>query len=260
MQKKYKKHASVVLGSSVAGMLFLCLLGGCGAREYEFSAEHGIQSAAGENGQTTGVAEGTSGSADAAQNGAGASGNASATQDVTGASGSAGAAENGSKQNGSAAEDEKSPNSCYVHICGAIQQPGVYCVAEGSRLYEVILAAGGLNADAMDEAVNQAQEVTDGMQIYIPTRAEAPDGDWSGLHGQVSGSAGGMTTEQDARININTAGAEVLRTLPGIGESKAQAIIAYREKYGAFQSVDELMNVAGIKAGVYEKIKELIKV
>ncbi len=140
---------------------------------------------------------------------------------------------------------------CYVHICGAIRNPGVYCVAEDSRLYEVILLAGGMTSDAADEAVNQAGKVSDGMQIYIPTRAEVQDG-----------SSYTSVTEitDDGRININTADLEQLCRLPGIGETRAQAILAYRAEHGAFQSVEELMNVTGIKSGVYEKIKDLIRI
>lgn len=141
---------------------------------------------------------------------------------------------------------------CYVHICGAINKPGVYCVEEGSRLYEVILLAGGMTPDAADAAVNQAQEVSDGMQIYIPTGEEVQNGTANGTQEGVP--------ETDGRVNINTAGPEQLCTLPGIGETRAQAIIAYRTKHGAFQSVEELMNVSGIKAGIFERIKELIRV
>lgn len=160
----------------------------------------------------------------------------------------------------SATDRMPDPSGCYVHICGAVMNPGVYCVTEGSRLYEVILAAGGMTADAMDEAVNQAQEVTDGMQVYIPSRTQetAGEGRMSGQEPLLTGNAG--ATAQDTRIDLNTAGVEALCTLPGIGETRARAIIAYREEHGAFQSTGELMNVTGIKAGVYEKIKELIKV
>lgn len=151
-----------------------------------------------------------------------------------------------------ASDEETTQKQYYVHICGAVSKPGVYCVEEGSRLYEVILLAGGMTQDAADEAVNQAEEVSDGMQIYIPTRAEVKDGSsYVPVAGEV---------DHDGRVNINTADLEQLCTLPGIGETRAQAILSYRAEHGAFQSVEELMNVAGIKAGVYEKIKELIRI
>ena len=150
------------------------------------------------------------------------------------------------------ADENVQTKQCYVHICGAINKPGVYCVEEGSRLYEVILLAGGMTPEAADATVNQAQKVSDGMQIYIPTDEEVQNGTANGTQGGVP--------ETDGRVNINTAGVEQLCTLPGIGETRAQAIIAYRTKHGAFQSVEELMNVSGIKAGIFERIKELIRV
>ncbi len=148
--------------------------------------------------------------------------------------------------------DEAHNSQCYVHICGAVSKPGVYCVQEGSRLYEVILLAGGMTQDAADMAVNQAQEVSDGMQIYIPTKEEVQDGRGYILSVEEA--------DSDGRVNINTADLEQLCTLPGIGETRAKAILAYREEHGVFRSVEELMNVSGIKAGVYEKIKELVRI
>lgn len=150
---------------------------------------------------------------------------------------------------------------CYVHICGAVRYPGVYEVPEGSRLYEVIVLAGGLCADACDHLVNQAQTVADGMQVYIPTVQEAQDG--------ISGEdfsfgtecrTGSETENRDTRIDLNRATKEQLMTLPGVGETRAQAIIAYRETHGGFETIEELMEVSGIKQGVYDRLKEMIKV
>lgn len=148
---------------------------------------------------------------------------------------------------------------CYVHVCGAVANPGVYCVSATERLYGVIQLAGGFTSDAEDRAVNLASLVCDGMQIYIPTKEEYVNQDES-VHtaGYEENQAG--TQEQNNLVNINTADMTLLCTLPGIGENKARAIIDYRQKHGGFGSVDELMQVDGIKAGVYEKIKELIRV
>ncbi len=150
---------------------------------------------------------------------------------------------------------------CYVHICGAVHYPGVYEVPEGSRLYEVIVLAGGLRADACDHLVNQAQTVADGMQIYIPTVQEAQD-DISGeaLSFGMESQAGRETGNRDTRIDLNRATKEQLMTLPGVGETRAQAIIAYRETHGGFGTIEELMEVSGIKQGVYDRLKEMIKV
>ncbi len=154
---------------------------------------------------------------------------------------------------------------CFVHICGAVSEPGVYQVAEGSRLYEVILMAGGLKADACDYTVNQAQTVTDGMQVYIPTLQEMQGGTYSAAGGNGresahSGFTAGQGGAQDGRVDLNSATKEQLMTLPGIGESRAAAIIAYREEHGGFSDTKELMNVSGIKQGVYEQLKDLIRV
>lgn len=160
-----------------------------------------------------------------------------------------------------AADPADAQPMCYVHICGAVVYPGVYEVPEGSRLYEVITAAGGLCADACDHLVNQAQTVADGMQVYIPTVSEAQEG--MPEQNFFAGNETGTQEEagsRDTRIDLNRATKEQLMTLPGVGETRAQAIIAYREAHGGFASIEELMEVSGIKQGVYDRLKEMIKV
>ena len=140
----------------------------------------------------------------------------------------------------------------YVHVCGEVNQPGVYCLPAGSRLYEAIEAAGGLKEGAAAESLNQAQEAKDGQQIYVPSIEES-------LKEGVSGE-GEPAEASDGKINLNTAAKEQLMTLTGIGEAKAAAIIRYREENGGFQSIEELMEVEGIKEGVFNKIKDQIKI
>lgn len=140
------------------------------------------------------------------------------------------------------------PASCCVYICGAVVNPGVYEVSEGARIFQVLELAGGLTEDAAVTELNQAEPVQDGQMIYIPTLEEA------------AVQAAKEQEAADGRVNINTASVEELMRLPGIGESKAQSIIAYREEHGAFAGTEDLMNITGIKAGVYEKIKNSIKV
>ena len=142
---------------------------------------------------------------------------------------------------------------CYVYICGAVEQPGVYALPEGSRIYEVIQEAGGLSDDADVTLVNQAEVVSDGMMIRIYTIEEAET--LLKTNG-VSESA----QSKDGRIDINTATAAELMTVPGIGSSKANAIIDYRETYGAFSCIEDLMKVPGIKDGIFQQMKEHIKV
>lgn len=240
------------------GYVFLAavmFLAGCGRETYEFSASDADQSG-------VGISDGNAYEAETDTN------VQDIAADLTNEAETSTAAADGGQQ------ETVTPAVCYVHICGAVQNPGVYEVEAGSRLYEVIRLAGGLHEDAADQAVNQAGIVQDGMQIYIPTKEEVQNGTvtvttGSGISGDstdASGSGSGDTTDngneasEDGLVNINTADVTGLCTLPGIGETRAKAIIAYRETNGRFQRIEELMKVNGIKAGVYEKIKELIKV
>ena len=121
--------------------------------------------------------------------------------------------------------------------------------------------AGGFSDDADVTYVNLAQTIIAGEQIYIPTLeetagillSEREDETASAEHAPADTNA-----ERNGKININTAGKELLMTLPGIGESKADAIIAYREAQGKFQNTEELMQIRGIKEGIYNQIKDLI--
>lgn len=151
-------------------------------------------------------------------------------------------------------EEETQQTLCYVYICGAVAKPGVYAVPSHARVYEVISLAGGLLAEAGEQAVNQAREVVDGEMIRVPTKEEL-------IAGEPEQSFGDEGTEaQDGFVNINRADAAELMTLPGIGASKADSIISYREENGGFSSIEDIMNVEGIKEGVFNRIKEHIKV
>lgn len=141
----------------------------------------------------------------------------------------------------------------YVHVCGAVNQAGVYPCKKGDRVFQLIEAAGGFSDDACLEALNQAEEVEDGSKIYVPTIAEWEQ---TGKQSLIES----KDSARDGRVNINTADVNVLCTLPGIGESKAQAILSYREEKGGFQSIEEIKAVSGIGNGVYSKIKDLIKI
>ena len=145
---------------------------------------------------------------------------------------------------------EQQNGSCYIYVCGAVKYPGVYELAMGSRVFMALQAAGGLREDAAQESINQAEVVVDGQMLYIPTKDEITEE--SELVPKQEG--------DDGRIDLNRADAEALMTLPGIGSSKAESIISYREECGGFSSVEELMKIPGIKEGVYSKIKDKIKV
>ena len=163
----------------------------------------------------------------------------------------------GTGETGAAGEEEDPGNgrkeTLVVHVCGQVLTPGVYELPAGSRIYEAIEAAGGLGQEAAPEGLNQAAKAMDGQQIYVPSASEVAEGTVS-----PAGVNGGSL--QDAKVNINTAGEEELMTLTGIGEAKAAAIIRHREENGAFEAIEELMEISGIKEGVFEKIKEQITV
>lgn len=159
-------------------------------------------------------------------------------------------------------EDEK---QIFVYVCGAVQAPGVYGLEEGARLYEAIACAGGVREDAAEESVNQAQTVADGDRLYIPTDEEVRQGLGEFLKSGVSvGTEGtkseGNDTDSAGKVNINTASKEELKTLDGIGDTRAESILSYRELNGPFQTIEALMQVDGIKEGVFNKMKDSITV
>ena len=137
-----------------------------------------------------------------------------------------------------------------VHISGSVRTPGVYEVEEGSRLVDVISAAGGATEDADLSAVNLAVRVKDEDHGHIPTEGEVAQVPATSAKG--SGAAG--------KIDINTATTEQLKTLPGIGDVKAQAIVSYRESNGSFSSVEDLTEVRGIGSATLESIREMVEV
>ena len=177
--------------------------------------------------------------------------------------------------NGSEAVSDKEMQQAmiYVDVCGAVANPGVFQLAAGSRVFQAIEAAGGYLPEAALTCVNRAGVLTDGQQLYILTQEEMerqgldPAEMAGASDGQMNGSAGtGQNTgiaaqaQQDNRININTADEAQLTTLTGIGATRAQAIIAYREENGPFAAIEDIMNVQGIKEGTFAKIKDEIVV
>lgn len=166
--------------------------------------------------------------------------------------------------------------SIWVHVCGAVEKSGVYELPAGSRVYEAVKAAGGFAENADESYVNQAQQLADGSKLVIPTvdqvrsapeeggtgterigiveQAALPDG------GETVNAEAGKGMEADGKVNINTASEAQLCEIPGIGATRAAAITAYRQEHGSFHSIEEIMNVSGIKEGTYAKIKDCIKV
>lgn len=146
----------------------------------------------------------------------------------------------------------------YVYICGAVANPGVYKVEQGTRLFEVVSLAGGFIDSAAIECINQAQKVEDGQMVYILTKQEQQGED--DLPAQSPQTKINATDSENEKVNINTATQEELMTLPGIGKSKVDRILKYKEDNGPFKSVEEIMKIEGIKEGVFSKIKDRIRV
>jgi competence protein ComEA len=131
----------------------------------------------------------------------------------------------------------------FVHILGAVTRPGLYELREGDRAIDAVAAAGGFTDAADQSQLNLARFVADGEQIVVPAVGEAP--------------AGGAVAS-DGRVNINTADAAALDTLPRVGPAMAQRIIAWREANGAFTAIDDLLGVPGIGDKTLEGLRELV--
>lgn len=160
-----------------------------------------------------------------------------------------------------------------VHICGAVSAPGVYELPAGSRIIDAVEAGGGFLPEADEACCNLAEEIVDGCQIYIMTKSEScADGQTEKKAGiQTSPDSDMQTTDRNVRsnsapalenglVNLNTADVAALMTLPGIGESRAKAIISYREQHGAFAQIEDIMKISGIKQAAFSKIKDKITV
>ena len=160
------------------------------------------------------------------------------------------------EENGTQEEEQ-----IWVDVCGAVNSPGVYRLLKGARVFEAIQAAGGLSEAADSQWLNQAAEVGDGEKIQVYTKEETSQMKDQGIRQpaqtQESQSAG---EEAAKKVNLNTADSQELQTLPGIGETRAEAIIAYREETGGFGSIEEIQNVSGIKGKTFEKIEDYITV
>lgn len=160
-----------------------------------------------------------------------------------------------------------------VHICGAVSAPGVYELPAGSRIIDAVEAGGGFLPEADEACCNLAEEIVDGCQIYIMTKSEScADGQAEKKAGIQTSPGGDMQTAdknvrsnsapalENGLVNLNTADVVALMTLPGIGESRAKAIISYREQHGAFAKIEDIMKISGIKQAAFSKIKDKITV
>lgn len=131
-----------------------------------------------------------------------------------------------------------------VHVCGAVRDPGVKTLPAGSRAADALEMAGGFTEAADQSYVNLAAFVEDGQQLYFPEKGEKlREG-----------------TEEGGPVDLNSADETALQTIPGIGESRAKAILKYRKEHGSFSKVEELLQVPGIGDTLYQQIQDLVTV
>ena len=151
---------------------------------------------------------------------------------------------------------EPSQEKIMVDVKGAVRQAGVYELPVGSRVYDAVQKAGGMTDEANSQSVNLAQKLEDESIVYVAKNGEeiAPVASAS------AGTTSGEQQSKDGKVNLNTATEAELQTISGIGQKRAQDIIAYREGKGKFQSVDELKNVSGIGQKMLEKLKAHVTV
>jgi competence protein ComEA len=131
-----------------------------------------------------------------------------------------------------------------VHIAGAVNKPGVYAFAPGSRAADAIRSAGGLTAEANPDGVNLASVLRDGMQLYVPNRGEEQPSF--------------LAAERQGLLDLNQASLDDLQELPGIGPGRAQDILTYREQLGGFKKIEDLLDVPGIGETTFERLKPLV--
>ena len=138
----------------------------------------------------------------------------------------------------------------FVDIKGEVKKPGVYQMKVGDRVKDALDAAGGLTAEADSQKVNLAQRVEDQMVIVVPKVGEEAEA--------IPAGATSKEVSKEGKVNINTATVEELKTLKGVGEKKAEAIIEYRKKNGSFKTKEDLMKVRGIGKKLFESFEERI--
>ena len=162
-------------------------------------------------------------------------------------------------------EDHSKIGTVRVYVCGAVRNEGVYILPEGSIVNDALDAAGGYDENALHGYINLAAGLEDGMRIYFPEEDDSLKTNLSkeimtgfSNEGKDTPDERNFTEESHMKVNINTADKNLLMTLPGIGEGRAEDIISYRDDNGGFKSIEEIKNIKGIKDNIFEKIKDMI--
>jgi len=135
----------------------------------------------------------------------------------------------------------------YVHVLGAVAKPGLYVLADGARGVDAVAAAGGFTAEADQAQLNLARPLVDGEQVIVPVVGAAPP----------VGTTPGTT---NGKVNINSADAAALDTLPRVGPAMAQRILDWRETNGRFTAIEDLMSVTGIGQKTFDGLKDLVTI
>ncbi len=146
----------------------------------------------------------------------------------------------------------------YVHVAGAVVEPGLYVLPAHARVVDAVAAAGGLTDDADGDAINLARPLSDGEQLHVPRQGESPPSASGGAPPE--GAAPGGAAPGNGRVDLNTADEALLDTLPRIGPALAQRIIAWRDENGRFTSVEDLLAVPGIGDKMLESLRDLVTV
>lgn len=159
-----------------------------------------------------------------------------------------------------AAETEQVSTSAHVvvHVDGAVMLPGVYELADGARVNDAIELAGGLTAEADTSTLNLAAKLADGQKVTVPLVGESTNSASSGEATLSADGSGSSAAAANTLVNINTASADELDTLPGVGPSTAATIIQDREESGPFTSIEDIMRISGIGEKKFAKIKDYI--
>ena len=159
---------------------------------------------------------------------------------------------------GGSAAPATPPVTVTVHVAGQVRSPGVYAIPAGGRVADAVVAAGGTAAEADLEQVNLAARVSDGERVYVPKRGESPPVALGSVPPPAAG--GGRSAPAGGSVDLNTATAEQLEALPGVGPATSRAIMAYRSSHGRFRSVTELLEVPGIGPAKLEALRPLVRV
>lgn len=145
------------------------------------------------------------------------------------------------------------PGPVIVYVAGAVVRPGVYPVATGARVGDAVGAAGGTTPDADLDTLNLASKLADGDRVFVPHKGQPPPA-------VIGPGSGGDSSTPSGPVNLNTASAEQLETLSGVGPATSQAIITWRQQHGGFRSVQDLLQVRGIGPAKLEALRDQVTV